>query len=122
LRPDRVAGVNARTGLSCGGFDPAQDLYLNSDAFVHAAPFTFGNAPRLLADARGCGWADESLSLMKYTQITERVQLRIGIDAFNIFNRNHFGDPSANIDNLNYGRISSAGPGRTMQLHAKIFW
>jgi len=31
-----------RTGLTCGGFDPATNLYLNRAAFTDPAPLSFG--------------------------------------------------------------------------------
>ena len=48
--------------------------------------------------------------------------MRFGADFFNIFNRKHFGGPATNIDNANFGTISSAGPPRIMQLNLKILW
>jgi hypothetical protein len=60
---------------------------------------------------------------MKHVPITEsRIDLRFGADFFNILNRRNLGNPATNIDNLNFGKISSAGPGRTVQLHMKLFW
>jgi hypothetical protein len=123
VRPNWVGGVDALTGVSCRGFDPARDLYLNRAAFSDPAPFTFGNAPRLLPNVRGCAYSDENISVMKYMPITERgINLRFGADFFNIFNRHHFSGPSTNIDNTNFGSISGAGPPRIIQLHMKLFW
>jgi hypothetical protein len=123
LRPNRVLGVDARTGLSCADMDPATDLYLNRAAFTNPAPFTFGNAAPRLSDVRGFANLNESISLTKNFLITEdRWRLRIGADFFNIFNRHIFGNPATNIDNLNFGTVSSAGPGRTIQLHMKVNW
>jgi hypothetical protein len=123
VRPNVVSGVSPRTSLSCGGgFDPAKDLYLNRAAFADPAPFTFGNAPRLSSSARTCAYSNENISLLKRTPIKERIDLEFGADFFNIFNRKHFGGPDANVDNSSFGRISSAGPGRTAQLHMKFRW
>jgi len=123
LRPNVLSGVPIRTDLSCGGFDPAKNLYLNRAAFTDPAPFSFGNAPRTLPNVRGCTYADENVSLLKaFPAFRERVNVRLGADFFNLFNRKHFGSPATNIDNANFGTISSAGPPRIMQLNFKILW
>jgi hypothetical protein len=123
LRPNTIVGANPRTGLTCGNIDPATGLYLNAAAFVDPPPFTFGNAARRLSYARGCGGANENVSLMKYLPLREgRLTARFGAEAFNIFNRKNFADPTTNFDNLNFGRISTAGPARLLQLNMKIIW
>jgi hypothetical protein len=123
LRPNLVPGAAIRTGLSCGSFDPATDVYLNRAAFSDPAPYSFGNAPRTLPSVRGCTYSDENVSLLKtFPTFRERVSVRLGADFFNLFNRKHFGNPAANIDNANFGTISSAGPPRIMQLNFKVLW
>ncbi|MEO8659226.1 MAG: TonB-dependent receptor [Bryobacteraceae bacterium] len=123
LRPNIISGIDARTGLSCGGFNPATDLYLNRAAFTDPAPYSFGNAPRTLPNVRGCAYSDENISLLKsFPTFKERVNIRLGADFFNVFNRRHLGGPATNIDNANFGTISSAGPPRIMQLNFKILW
>jgi hypothetical protein len=122
LRPDVVLGISPTKHLSCHGFDPATDVFLNRAAFIDPAPFTFGNAPRLSSNARSCAASNENVSVMKWTPITEKVRLRFGVDLFNILNRRNLGGPDTNIDDLSFGRISSAGPGRTVQLHMKLAW
>jgi hypothetical protein len=109
--------------LTCGNIDPAAGLYLNAAAFVDPPPFTFGNAARRLSYTRGCGGANENVSLMKYLPLREgRLTARFGAEAFNLFNRKNFADPTTNFDNLNFGRISTAGPARLLQLNMKIIW
>jgi hypothetical protein len=123
VRPDVVSGVSPLTGISCGGtFDPATAIYLNRVAFTDPAPFTFGNAPRLSSNARACASFNENMYLLKRTPIKERANVEFGFDVFNVFNRRHFGAPDANIDDSSFGVISSAGPGRSAQLHLKLLW
>jgi len=123
LRPDVVSGVSPTTGIGCGGsFDPATSLLLNRAAFTDPAPFTFGTAPRLSSNARSCASFNENISLLKRTPIKERSNLELGFDVFNVFNRRHFGGPDSNIDDASFGQVSSAGPGRTAQLHLKLLW
>lgn len=123
LRPNIVPGVAVRTGVGCGGFNPATNLYLNRAAFTDPLPWTFGNAPRTLPTVRGCAYADEDVSLLKsFPVIQDRLNIRFGADFFNLPNRRHLGRPATNIDNANFGTISSAGPPRIMQLNFKILW
>jgi hypothetical protein len=123
LRPDVIPGVDVRTGLNCNGFNPATDVFLNRAAFADPAPYTFGNAPRTLPNVRGCAYSDEDVSLLKsFPVIKDRINVRFGADFFNILNRKHFGAPATNIDNADFGTISSAGPARVMQLNLKILW
>ena len=124
LRPDIVPGVNPLTGQGCQGFDPATGIYLNRAAFADPAPLTFGNAPRVLGNVRGCPTLNEDMSLMKNLPLKGegRIVLRMGADFFNVFNRHNFSNPSTNIDDPGFGRISSSGPGRTGQLFVKVIW
>jgi len=123
VRPNMVAGANPRTGINCSSFNPQSELYLNSAAFTIPAPFTFGNAPRELSNARACPTMDEDISLLKFVPIREnRVTLRFGADAFNLFNRRNLGAPDTNLNDPGFGTISSAGPGRVLQLQVKVLW
>jgi hypothetical protein len=123
LRPDTVAGVSPMNGIGCGGsFNPNTDVYLNRAAFTDPAPFTFGNAPRLQANARSCSSFNENMSLLKRLPFKETRNLEFGFDVFNVFNRRHFGGPDGDIDDASYGVISGAGPGRSAQLHLKLLW
>ena len=123
LRPNVVPGVDPLTGIGCQGFNPATDIYLNHAAFVDPPAFTFGNAPRVSGNIRGCPTLDEDMSLMKNLFLKEgRVNLKMGADFFNVFNRVNFSNPDTDIDDPGYGRISSSGPGRTGQLFVKIIW
>ncbi len=105
-RPNRVPGVDMRTGVSAGDFDPASDLYLNVAAFETPAPFTFGNlAPRLSA-VRGFPFYNEGLALIKRTSITETHRFEFRTEFFNVFNRVIFANPASNINNPgNFGRV-----------------
>src|SRR2546425_1043263 len=54
--------------------------------------FTFGNGPRMYAGAlRRPGYLNEDISILKRTNITERVNLEFRTDFLNIFNRTVFG-------------------------------
>ena len=79
------------------------------------------------------------MGLIKYLNFTERIHLQLRLESFNTFNHTQYGvDPSApgvgpganavdaNVNdqapsaNTNFGRITSARPGRIVQLGGKI--
>ncbi len=121
-RPNRVPGVPARTDVGYGDFDPAVDRLLNSAAFSDAGPFSFGDAPPRLSDAREFGIRSEDLSLQKTARIAEQVRFEVTAQAFNVFNRPYWGTTNVNISSLDFGRIISAGPGRQFQLALKLLF
>jgi hypothetical protein len=54
-------------------------------------PWTLGDAPATDGSVRGFGWLDEDISLIKKTQIKERLNVEFRADFLNIFNRTVFG-------------------------------
>ena len=62
--------------------------------------------------------------------LTERMNLRLRADAFNVFNRAQFGPPNADVSNSNIGVITTTisnyatgrGTPREFQLSAKIIF
>jgi len=70
------------------------------------------------------------LGLSKYVSITERVNVRLRADAFNVFNRAQFGAPNADLSDSNFGVITTTisnyatgrGTPREFQLSGKIIF
>jgi hypothetical protein len=95
-RPNVVPGVNKRSQAYLNGtWDPnapgdAGSLF-NIKAWQDPAPFTFGNAPRTDGDIRQLPFRSEDISIIKRTNITERVNVEFRADFLNIFNRTVFG-------------------------------
>ncbi len=105
-----------------GSFDPAQDRYLNIDAFSQPAPFTIGNSPRTMPSVRLPSSYNEDFSLFKRVYIRESKYLEFRSEFFNLFNRVVFGGPSANVNSPDsFGLISSqANTPRIIQLALKV--
>src|SRR5262249_3005069 len=80
-------------------FDPARDRYLNVNAFSPPAPFTIGNAPAVLPNARDFAVFNEDFSILKRTTITEKRNLEFRAEMFNILNRTRFSTPNSQLDN-----------------------
>ncbi len=122
-RPNYVYGVSLTPP---GGSTPND--WINAAAFSTPAPGTFGNLGRNAFRAPGISQLD--LGLSKYISLTERINLRLRADAFNVFNRAQFGPPNADLSDSNFGVITTTisnyatgrGTPREFQLSAKLIF
>lgn len=122
-RPNYVSGVPLTPP---GGSSPQH--WINLAAFAVPGNQTFGNLGRNAFRAPGISQLDMGLS--KFLGITERKNLRLRADLFNVFNRAQFGAPNADISASNFGTITSTissyatgrGTPRELQISAKILF
>jgi hypothetical protein len=89
-RPDLVSGVSLTPS---GGSTPAQ--WFDPAAFVVPAPGTWGNAGRNLG--RGPSLYQIDLSLARRLALSERINIEIRCEAFNILNRAQLSDPAGDV-------------------------
>jgi hypothetical protein len=101
-------------------FDPARDLYLNSAAFATPSTFALGNTARVLDWVRGFSGKSESLSVAKRIPIKERFRAVVRADATNPFNFVRWSNPTTSITSANFGKVTGAAGGRTIQLNATV--
>jgi hypothetical protein len=101
-------------------FDPARDLYLNSAAFATPSTFALGNTARVLDWVRGFSGKSESLSVAKRIPIKERFRAVVRADATNPFNFVRWNNPTTSITSSNFGKVTGAAGGRTIQLNATV--
>jgi hypothetical protein len=125
-RPDLVGAVPQ---LSCqensGGATQVERRQLincyNISAFALPAQFTFGNADRNIL--RGPKFMSTDLSLMKTVDLGAGARMQVRVEMFNVFNNVNYGNPNATFDNPTaFGRITSAGSMRQIQLGAKLIF
>jgi hypothetical protein len=95
-RPNVVPGVNKRSDAYLNGtFDPNdpgdRGTIYNPNAWSVPAKYTFGNAPRTDGDVRAFFYLNEDISIIKRTNVTERVSVEFRADFLNVFNRVVFG-------------------------------
>lgn len=121
-RPNLVSGIDARSPISYGAFDPATDRLFNPAGFSQAGAFAYGNASPRLAKVRDFGVINEDIALRKNFRFGEAVRAEFGAQAFNLFNRNQWGSPTDNISSSDFGKITLAGPGRFVQLNLKLIF
>ena len=98
--------------------DPAAAPFINPAAFARPAPFTFGNSGSNLPWLRSPALLSEDVTLAKnFPLFREGQRLEFKASAFNIGNRVQFGGIDMNIEDINFGRVSSqANQARQVQL------
>ena len=107
-----------------GGSNPND--WININAFAVPANRTFGNLGRNAFRAPGISQLDMAVS--KFFNFTEKLNLRLRADLFNVFNRAQFGAPNADISASNFDTITTTishyatgrGTPRELQLSAKF--
>ena len=119
VRANYESGQNVY-GMYSDGFDPAQDRYLNANAFTTPAGFQLGNTGRALNWVRGPITAGEALSLQKRIALKDRIQAVLRADAINPFNLVRWANPATNISDSNFGAINDAQPGRIVQISLSL--
>jgi hypothetical protein len=94
--------------------------YLNRDAFVANQPGAFGNSPKNMLTGPARNTTD--LAITKNIPFKERYKLQVRWEMFGAWNHPYFGNPGTNISSGSFGRITSAGGARVMQVAAKLSW
>ena len=115
-RPNLIGDPNAGARTA--------DEWLSRSAFerlnVQTQAGQFGNAGRNIA--RGPGYANLDLSLVRDVDLPNRLRLQLRAEAFNITNHVNFGLPVADLNSANFGRIFSAGPPRLLQFGVRLIF
>lgn len=126
---------NSGTGFSSLGFgandrpnvigDPrlqtrTPDRWFNTAAFSLPAFGTFGSAGRNILD--GPGYQNLNASLVKNTSLSERLNLQLRAEFFNLFNHPNFNLPDNFFGSPTFGRILSAQSPRHIQFGAKLLF
>lgn len=96
------------------------DRWFDTLAFTQPPAYSFGNVSRTLPDVRNPGSATTNLSLFKYFTVHEGVRAQFRLEAFNAFNRTGKGGPSTSLGGPTFGRITSFGGPRNVQLALKL--
>jgi hypothetical protein len=111
-RPDRIGSGELD--------DPTIDRWFDVEDFAVVPPeqFRFGTSGRNILSGPGVVRVD--MSVFKEVRMPwEGHALQFRAEAFNLPNRANFGQPDARVDQPTAGRISSAAPGRRIQLAVK---
>jgi hypothetical protein len=106
----------------CGTLD-VQGADITEEAFNRGALCTaFGQNGTLGRNVlRAPAQSRFDLGIVKTTKLTEDVEVELGWDVFNVFNKANFGTPDFELGSPDFGRITSTvGGPRVMQLRAKL--
>jgi len=104
---------------------PTRAKWFNTALFTQPAPFTIGNAPRVLPNVRVPGYVNADLSAFKnnYIGANQRFNLQFRLEAFNAFNHPIFSGPDAGVNDGTFGQITSqSNTGREVQLAVKFIY
>ena len=94
--------------------------YFNTSEFVANPIGQYGGSGRNILIGPGLAAVDGTLS-KRFPLRSEKRALQIRWDVFNALNRANFGVPNASLaGGTAFGRITSAGSGRIMQVAARI--
>ena len=126
---------NSNTGRSTLGFgandrpnvlrnpavsDRSPDRWFDQTAFAFPPFGSFGNAGRNIID--GPGFQNVNASLLKNTKLTERLNLQLRAEFFNLFNHPNFNLPDNFLGSPTFGQILSAQSPRHIQFGVKLLF
>jgi hypothetical protein len=106
-RPNITAGC---TKTVPGNAVAREHGWFNTSCFTQPSNYGFGNEPRADPSLRTQGIANYDAALFKGTAINERLNVQFRAEAFNLFNRVQFGQPSTvccSTSNASFGVIGS---------------
>ena len=113
--------VNPNAGTTSAGnyyFNPANfDITRLTNLYNNATPTSFYPCGTLARNAlRGPGQTNLDLSISKHFAITERLNLELRGDAFNVLNHTQFQSPDLTPTDATFGQISTTYDPRILQL------
>jgi hypothetical protein len=110
-RPNRVSNPNDFANRTVA-------KYFNTAAFSAAPQFVIGSSSR--NPVRGPGLQEADLMIGKTFHITERVNLELRAEAFNVSNTPPLNDPNGSFGSAAFGSITSAGNPRDFEFVGKV--
>jgi hypothetical protein len=116
---------NLLAPLRVAGTGNLNQYFANPEVAVQPAPYTDGNAPRILPNARAPGTDNLTASLFKEVPLSfrEGARLEVRLEAFNVLNRVQFAAPDTNVGDATFGQISAqANQPRQVQLGLKLYF
>lgn len=96
------------------------DQYFNTAAFTAPPKGQFGNAK--LDSVIGPGIINLDFGLARNFHLWQEKELELRGSAFNLFNHPNFARPGATVGTPTYGKITSAGAGREIQVALKFLF
>jgi hypothetical protein len=92
--------------------------WFDTSAFAAPAAFTFGNSPRSVL--RGAPLVTTDLTTERSFRFSERYKFELRGEFYNLLNHANFNVPGFTYGASDFGVVTSARPGRTVQLAARL--
>ncbi|MBI4875524.1 MAG: TonB-dependent receptor [Acidobacteria bacterium] len=120
----RLPGVGGYASRLKSGVLPSDqrtlDRWFDTAAYAPAPAYTLPNGSRTEPNVRYPGIKTFDLSLSRTQRIRERISLQFRAEFFSAFNTPQFGDPAGSVTSVNFGKITSAGGNRNIQLGLRM--
>jgi hypothetical protein len=94
------------------------ERFFNTAAFSTPAPFQFGNSGRNVLTGPGSSTID--VAAVRRFAFGETVKLSLRAEAFNLANHANFDLPRRTVGEPDFGRVTSSGPSRQVQLGLRL--
>jgi Carboxypeptidase regulatory-like domain/TonB dependent receptor-like, beta-barrel len=111
--------------LQVAGTHNLNQYFSNPQVAVRPVPYSDGNAPRVLSNARMPGTNNLTASLFKEVALgfREGAKLQVRLEAFNVFNHVQFAAPDTNVGDATFGQITGqANQPRQVQIGLKLYY
>ncbi len=111
--------------LQVAGSRNLDQYFANPQIAVKPAPYTNGDAPRVLPNARIPGTDNLTASLFKQVPLgfREGARLEIRLEVFNVLNHVQFAAPDTNVGDATFGEITAqANQPRQVQVALKLYF
>jgi hypothetical protein len=121
--PNYVPGVSAQiSGKPVTQAQAKATAYINVNAFVNPAPYTYGNAARTAPDGLFAPTTTNiDVSVRREFPLFESVKFTLQADAFNALNKVYFGAPNTTLSSTSFGTYTTQGNlPRKFQFSARI--
>lgn len=123
-RPNYVPGVSPRLSGSRPTADKVSEWF-NTAAFSIPPAYTLGDVSRTDGAVRGPSLRNLDASLVKTTQLFERLNMEFHAQVFNLTNTPHFSLPNTAVNSATFGQITStvlSPPAREYQFAVKFLF
>ena len=115
-----MADLVSKPGYTSGSRGQRIAKWFTTESFQTNAPGTFGNAGRNILI--GPGTFNVDFSLQKNIRFTERWRLQYRAEFFNVLNHPLLNNPGTTVTSGSFGRITSAGDPRIIQMGLKLYF
>jgi hypothetical protein len=99
--------------------------YFDGTNFSQPDYGTLGSGPEIVSSLRGFGYADEDLTLLKYTSFgpEDKFKLSIRVEFYDLLNRHYYTNPVTDMTDPMFGSVKDVqGTSRNGQFGARLQW